>query len=284
MTVEPVQPAVPVVARSRTRSPWREIPSDRLTRITTLALIPPVTAAVMTGGIARIAPLAGAILIAVAWSYLFAHVRGRPMDWFCIPAAAVFALLVPAATPIWQALLAVSFGIVVGNEVFGGRGFSFVHPAVAGLAFLFFSFPLAPDFSTGSSIIAASVLPGALLLLASGLIAWRTVIGLALGLTMLAAILGTGFPLAVIGAPALAIGIIFLAFDPASGAATHAGRLFHGFLTGSLLAILGAAGQGIAAADTIVFATLLGSIFAPLIDRIVITWNMRRRRDRLDRA
>jgi len=42
---------------------------------------------------------------------------------------------------LWQAALGISFGVVIGKEVFGGTGKNFMNPALAGRAFLFFAYP-----------------------------------------------------------------------------------------------------------------------------------------------
>ena len=53
----------------------------------------------------------------------------------------IFALIVPPTMPLWQAALGISFGVVIGKEVFGGTGRNFVNPALCGRAFLFFAYP-----------------------------------------------------------------------------------------------------------------------------------------------
>jgi Na+-transporting NADH:ubiquinone oxidoreductase subunit B len=78
--------------------------------------------------------------------------------------------------------------------------------------------------------------------------------------------------------------ILFLVCDAPSGAATNGGRIAHGLLAGSLIAILGIAGGWAAPVRAAVFAALLASIFAPLIDRAVIAVHIRRRRRRLART
>ena len=55
--------------------------------------------------------------------------------------AFLIALIVPATVPLWQLVLAVSFGIVIGKEIFGGVGFNFLNPALTVRAFLFFAYP-----------------------------------------------------------------------------------------------------------------------------------------------
>ena len=53
----------------------------------------------------------------------------------------LFALVCPPTVPLWQVALGISFGVVLGKEVFGGTGKNFINPALAGRAFLFFAYP-----------------------------------------------------------------------------------------------------------------------------------------------
>jgi Na+-transporting NADH:ubiquinone oxidoreductase subunit B len=53
----------------------------------------------------------------------------------------LFALTLPPAIPLWQVALGISFGVVIGKEVFGGTGKNVLNPALTGRAFLFFAYP-----------------------------------------------------------------------------------------------------------------------------------------------
>jgi release factor glutamine methyltransferase len=53
----------------------------------------------------------------------------------------LFALILPPDIPLWQVALGISFGVVVGKEVFGGTGKNFLNPALTGRAFLYFAYP-----------------------------------------------------------------------------------------------------------------------------------------------
>jgi len=53
----------------------------------------------------------------------------------------LFALILPPSIPLWQVALGISFGVVIGKEVFGGTGKNFLNPALTGRAFLFFAYP-----------------------------------------------------------------------------------------------------------------------------------------------
>jgi Na+-transporting NADH:ubiquinone oxidoreductase, subunit NqrB len=253
---------------------------DRVTNVFTLALAFPLATGLYETGGGILPLLLGSLLVAVGWTLLFTRLRGKDMNWHAVPTAIAFSLMVPPAVPLWQALLALSFGVVVGEQVFGGRGYSFLHPAVAALAFLFFSFPAATAEQTGPQLVAAAVIPGAALLLASGLISWRILLAVLLGFSGWMLLKGLGVPTATVLTSSLALGVVYLVCEPTSAAATNPGRWAYGLLVGMLIVILGKAGQGIGATAAVVFAALLGSIFAPLIDRIVIRINVNRRKRR----
>jgi Na+-transporting NADH:ubiquinone oxidoreductase subunit B len=43
--------------------------------------------------------------------------------------------------PLWQVAVGISFGVVIGKEIFGGTGFNVLNPALTARAFLFFAYP-----------------------------------------------------------------------------------------------------------------------------------------------
>ena len=75
------------------------------------------------------------------WEVLFACVRRRTISEGFLVTGLLFALTLPATIPLWQVAVGVSFGVVIGKEVFGGTGMNLVNPALAGRAFLFFAYP-----------------------------------------------------------------------------------------------------------------------------------------------
>ena len=55
--------------------------------------------------------------------------------------ALLFTLTLPPTIPLWQVAIGISFGVVIGKEIFGGTGKNFVNPVLAGRAFLYFAYP-----------------------------------------------------------------------------------------------------------------------------------------------
>ncbi len=79
--------------------------------------------------------------VGIFWEILFAVVRGHEVNEGFFVTSVLFALIVPPDIPLWQVALGISFGVVVGKEVFGGTGKNFLNPALTGRAFLFFAYP-----------------------------------------------------------------------------------------------------------------------------------------------
>jgi Na+-transporting NADH:ubiquinone oxidoreductase subunit B len=75
------------------------------------------------------------------WEILFAAVRRHTISEGLFVTCMLFPLTLPPTTPLWQVALGITFGIVIGKEVFGGTGRNFLNPALTGRAFLFFAYP-----------------------------------------------------------------------------------------------------------------------------------------------
>ncbi len=83
------------------------------------------------------------MVVGIAWEVLFAVVRKVEVNEGFFVTGMLFPLILPPTTPLWQAALGISFGVVLAKEVFGGTGMNFVNPALAARAFLFFAYPAA---------------------------------------------------------------------------------------------------------------------------------------------
>ncbi len=76
------------------------------------------------------------------WEVAFAIVRKHPINEGFLVSGLLFPLTLPPTVPLWQVAVGISFGIVVGKEVFGGTGFNVLNPALTARAFLFFAYPV----------------------------------------------------------------------------------------------------------------------------------------------
>ena len=75
-------------------------------------------------------------------------------------------------------------------------------------------------------------------------------------------------------ATALIFGLVFLICDPVSAAATSVGRWVYGVVAGILIIVFSPV--GVPTTDAMVFSALMASVFAPLIDHMVILFHARR--------
>ena len=76
------------------------------------------------------------------WEVLFAGIRNHEVNEGFFVTSILYALTLPATTPLWQVALGISFGVVIAKEVFGGTGKNFMNPALAGRAVLYFAYPV----------------------------------------------------------------------------------------------------------------------------------------------
>lgn len=273
-----------------------------------------------------------ALAVGSIWDAIFSEVRGRLVDEGLLAFAWLFTLILPAGTPLYQAGLGMTFGMVVGKHVFGGSGRYLVNPAVLGVIFLLFAYPdlvfgagawiPVPGFiaelplqlaGTGGmaalldagwtwrdlfigqrpgAIGTGSVLGciiGAAWLVWTDTASWRVMLGALLGIIATVLVFNgwAGNGNAVFGIPwawhlvlgGLAFGVVFLATDPVACAMTNAGRWVYGALTGLLAIVIRVTNPS--HGEGILFAILLASLFAPVIDFVVVELNIRRRRKRL---
>jgi len=75
------------------------------------------------------------------WEVLFSLVRNHEINEGFFVTSLLFTLTLPASIPLWQVAIGISFGVVIGKEVFGGTGKNVLNPALVGRAFLFFAYP-----------------------------------------------------------------------------------------------------------------------------------------------
>jgi Na+-transporting NADH:ubiquinone oxidoreductase subunit B len=100
-----------------------------------------MTACITHGALYFLPLYAVTMVVGLTWEVLFAVVRRLEVNEGFFVTGILFPLILPPTTPLWQAALGISFGVVLGKEVFGGTGMNFVNPALAARAFLFFAYP-----------------------------------------------------------------------------------------------------------------------------------------------
>lgn len=283
-----------------------------------------------------------------AWEVLFAMVRKHEINEGFLVTGLLFPLTLPPTIPLWQVAVGISFGVVVGKEIFGGTGYNVLNPALTGRAFLFFAYPaqitgdrvwtkvldpartvegftgatplaVAGDVSAGGSVVDAlreagftwtdmvvgltggsigetsilAVLLGMLVLVLTGIGSWRIMTAGVLGLAVTAGLFGAWADESVrpfVGlAPhyhivmgSVAFGLVFMATDPVSAAATHLGKWIYGFFIGVLVVLVRVANP--AFPEGVMLSILFMNVLAPLIDHGVLKAHIRLRRRYLARV
>jgi Na+-transporting NADH:ubiquinone oxidoreductase subunit B len=112
------------------------------------------------------------------WEVLFSAVRNHEINEGFFVTSLLYVLILPATIPLWQVAVGISFGVVIGKEVFGGTGKNFLNPALVGRAFLYFAYPAyisgdavwtTVDGFSGATALGTSAIEGMAGVLASGL-------------------------------------------------------------------------------------------------------------------
>jgi len=262
------------------------------------------------------------------WEVIFACVRKHEINEGFLVTSLLFPLILPPDIPYWQAALGISFGIVLGKEVFGGVGMNILNPALVGRAFLFFAYPAqisgdkvwvavdgisraTPLAELADPVMQLSVtwkdaflgfipgsmgetstlacLIGAAVLIFTGIGSWKimlSVLGGMIGTSLLFNTIGSAtnpmFALSphwhlVLGG--FAFGMVFMATDPVTAAFTEPGKVLYGLLIGFLVILVRVINP--AFPEGMMLAILFGNAFAPIIDRVFINANIRRRQKRI---
>jgi Na+-transporting NADH:ubiquinone oxidoreductase subunit B len=261
----------------------------------------------------------------------------------------LFPLVLPPTLPLWQVAVGISFGVIIGKEIFGGVGFNILNPALTGRAFLFFAYPaqisgdqvwigsaktaldnsflgkvmenvdgvtaatplaVAAAAEKGTDAVQAladagftlwnmtvgtipgcigstsaiAIFLGLVFLLITGVASWRVMLSGIIGL------LATGYLFnALPGGSSFAnlpfyyhlvmggfaFGIVFMATDPVSCAATNTGKWIYGFMIGALTVLIRVANP--AYPEGTMLAILFMNVMAPLVDHFVVQAHIKKR-------
>jgi Na+-transporting NADH:ubiquinone oxidoreductase subunit B len=95
----------------------------------------------MMGAVLFLPVLLVTFIVGGFWEVLFAVVRGKEINEGFLVTGSLFPLICPPTIPLWQVALGITFGVVIGKEIFGGTGRNFLNPALTGRAFLYFAYP-----------------------------------------------------------------------------------------------------------------------------------------------
>jgi len=127
------------------------------------------------------------LIVGGFWEILFAIVRKHEINEGFLVTSMLFTLTLPPDMPLWMVALGISFGVVIGKEVFGGTGKNFLNPALVGRAFLYFAYPaeitgdqvwVAVDGYSGATPLGLAAIGGMDAITADGYSWWNAFIGL----------------------------------------------------------------------------------------------------------
>ena len=274
--------------------------------------------------------------VGILWEILFAVVRKHEINEGLFVSSILFALSCPPDLPLWQAAMGITFGIVIGKEVFGGTGKNFLNPALTGRAFLYFAYPsqlsgdkvwiaglsdtgITPEGFSGATPLGYAAedglqglsdnfswfdalignIPGsvgetsviaigiaAVILLATGVASYRIILGTFIWMIVMSSILNIvgsdtnpmfqvpWYWHFVIGS--FAFGLVFMATEPVSGSGTNAGRWIYGALIGVTVVLIRVINP--AFPEGMMLAILFANLFAPVIDHMVVSNNIAKRK------
>jgi Na+-transporting NADH:ubiquinone oxidoreductase subunit B len=80
-------------------------------------------------------------LVGGLWEVGFAIVRRHEINEGFLVTGILFPLVCPPTLPLWMVAGGITFGVVIGKEVFGGTGMNILNPALTARAFVFFAYP-----------------------------------------------------------------------------------------------------------------------------------------------
>lgn len=264
------------------------------------------------------------LAVGAFWEVLFAMVRKHEVAEGFLVTSLLIPLILPPNIPYWQVALGVSFGIVIGKEVFGGVGMNILNPALTTRAFLFFAYPaqisgdkvwVAVDSMSQPTVLAQYADPliqmtyswkeaffglvpgsmgetsalacliGAAILIFTKVGSWRimlsTLLGM-IGMSLVFNLIGSDTNPMFAMTPAwhfvlggFAFGAVFMATDPVSATMTEQGKWVYGALIGVLVVLVRVINP--AFPEGMMLAILFMNVFSPIIDKVVINANIKRR-------
>lgn len=116
-----------------------------------LGLAPAVACCVTHFGWRPLALMGVAYLSCLGIQIPFALIRKKWVDENLLVLSVLFALTLPPTVPLGLAAAGMAFGVLVGQELFGGMGKAILHPALLGRVFLQLLFPSALALPEGAA-------------------------------------------------------------------------------------------------------------------------------------
>lgn len=228
------------------------------------------------------------MIVGGLWEVLFALVRKHEVNEGFFVTGLLFPLTLPPTIPLWQVAMGITFGVVIGKEVFGGTGRNFLNPALCGRAYLFFAHAgqisgdrvwVACDGFSGATALSIASTEGVSKFGEHGLTAWNAFLGIMPGsfgeTSTLACLLGLAILLVCgiaslrimlsVAGTTLAFSLLFLAFaGESSGPLMSMGPYWHLVLGGMAFGTIFMATDPVTASMTrcgqILYGIVIGTI------------------------
>ena len=107
-----------------------------------IALVPAMVVGIVMFGVKALLLIAVSVASAVFWEWGYRKLMKKPSsigDLSACVTGILVALVIPVGAPWWMPVVGTFFAMVIVKQLYGGIGKNFVNPALAGRAFLFFS-------------------------------------------------------------------------------------------------------------------------------------------------
>lgn len=139
-----------------------------------VALMPAVVASLVFFGLRALGIILTSVVSAVVSEAVYERAVKREVtirDYSAVITGILLAMNMPPGVPLWIPAIGSAFAIIVAKQIFGGLGYNFVNPALAGRAFVMAAWPLhmtrdwlAPGFfggvDAGASATPLAILKG----------------------------------------------------------------------------------------------------------------------------
>lgn len=109
-----------------------------------IALLPALIASIFYFGFNSLVLVVASVAAAIATEIICQKIMKKPVtvsDLSAVLTGMLVAFNIPPSAPWWIPVMGSAFAIAIAKQVFGGIGFNFINPALAGRAFLMASWP-----------------------------------------------------------------------------------------------------------------------------------------------
>ena len=265
-----------------------------------LASIPITLYALYSYRLSAFILILSSVAAAVASEAIYQKLAGRQLkvnDLSAVVTGLLFSFTLSPSTPVYVAVISVTFGIVVGKQLSGGFGNNLFNPALLGRLFLIFAFPAALSpwqtrvdmvstatpltnfWQTGEMVSPINafvgLIPGsmgemsALLILIGGLYLiykkyarWRIPVSILATVTVFALAMGHN-PFFQLFTGSIMLGSFFYAVDPMTSPRFPKAQWVFGAGVGLIIMIMRFWGW---AAEGMLFGVLIMNMFVPVLD------------------